>query len=186
LDEDWWIDANPPSEVIQMEADEEIEKMALINLDKRRQALADYLEIDPKEVTACSSRINDVTTLQAKNMLYLVGTVEEVDGGIRGCFEHNLSDLDAVFIGQTAKLSAGDVQMVDRLCEILDEDLETDILNEALLGIVKKCGDLESLIDAAVAEVDRGQFLAMDGEENPFGDYLIYRFREGQCSDFDY
>ena len=52
MDEDWWIDANPPSEVIQMEADEEIEKMALINLDKRRQALADYLKIDPKEVTA--------------------------------------------------------------------------------------------------------------------------------------
>jgi hypothetical protein len=26
----------------------------------------------------------------------------------------------------------------------------------------------------------------MDGEENPFGDFLIYRFREGQCSDFDY
>ena len=169
-----------------METDEEIEKKELINLDKRRQALADYLEIDSKEVTACSSRINDVTTLQAKNMLYLVGTVEEVEGGIRGCFEHNLSDLDAVFIGQTAKLSAGDVQMVDRLCEILDEDLETDILNEALLSIVKKCGDLESLIDAAVAEVDRGQFLAMDGEENPFGDYLIYRFREGQCSDFDF
>ena len=119
-------------------------------------------------------------------MLYLVGTDDEVNAGIRGCFEHNLGDLDTVFIGQTAKLSAGDAQMVDRLCEILDEDLETDILNEALLGIVKKCGDLESLIDAAVAEVDRGQFLAEDGKENPFGDYLIYRFREGQCSDFDY
>jgi hypothetical protein len=160
--------------------------MELIDLDKRRQALADYLKIDPKEVTACSSRINDVTTFQAKNMLYLVGTDDEVNAGIRGCFEHNLGDLDTVFIGQTAKLSAGDASMVDRLCEILDEDLETDILNEALLGIVKKCGDLESLIDAAVAEVDRGQFLAEDGEEKPFGDYLIYRFREGQCSDFDY
>jgi hypothetical protein len=169
-----------------LETDEEIEKMELIDLDKRRQALADYLKIDPKEVTACSSRINDVTTFQAKNMLYLVGTDDEVNAGIRGCFEHNLGDLDTVFIGQTAKLSAGDASMVDRLCEILDEDLETDILNEALLGIVKKCGDLESLIDAAVAEVDRGQFLAEDGEEKPFGDYLIYRFREGQCSDFDY
>jgi len=169
-----------------VETDEEIEKMELIDLDKRRQALADYLKIDPKEITACSSRINDVTTFQAKNMLYLVGTEEEVDAGIRGCFEHNLGDLDTVFIGQTAKLSAEDAQMVERLCEVLDEDLETDILNEAILGIVKKCGDLESLVDAAVAEVDRGQFLAEDGEENPFGDYLIYRFREGQCSDFDY
>ena len=119
-------------------------------------------------------------------MLYLVGTEEEVNAGIRGCFEHNLGDLDSVFIGQTANLSPGDVQVVDRLCEILDEESETEILNEALLSIVTKCGDLESLIDAAVAEVDRGQFLAMDGEENPFGDYLIYRFREGQCSDFDY
>jgi hypothetical protein len=169
-----------------VESDEEIEKMELINLDKRRQALADFLEIDPKEINACSSRINDIATFQARGMLYLVGTEEEVNEGIRGCFEHNLSDLDKVFIGQTANLSPGDVQVVDRLCEILDEELETDILNEALLSIVTKCGDLESLIDAAVAEVDRGQFLAMDGEETPFGDHLIYRFREGQCSDFDY
>lgn len=163
-----------------------IEKMELIDVDKRRQALADFLEIDPKEISACSSRINDVTTLQAKGLMYLVGTEEEVNAGIRGCFEHNLGDLDAVFIGQTANLSAGDVQVVDRLCEILDEEVESEILNEALLSIVKKCGDLESLVNTAVAEVDRGQFLAMDGEENPFGEYLIYRFREGQCSDFDY
>lgn len=169
-----------------MESDEMIEKMELIDVDKRRQALADFLEIDPKEISACSSRINDVTTLQAKGLMYLVGTEEEVNAGIRGCFEHNLGDLDAVFIGQTANLSAGDVQVVDRLCEILDEEVESEILNEALLSIVKKCGDLESLVNTAVAEVDRGQFLAMDGEENPFGEYLIYRFREGQCSDFDY
>jgi hypothetical protein len=175
-----------PFEVIQVESDEEIEKMELIDLDKRRQALADYLQINPNEINACSSRINDVTTLQARGMIYLVGTEEEVNAGIRGCFEHNLGDLDSVFIGQTANLSPGDVQVVDRLCEILDEELETETLNEALLSIVTKCGDLESLIDAAVAEVDRGQFLAMDEEENPFGDYLIYRFREGQCSDFDY
>jgi hypothetical protein len=169
-----------------VESDEMIEKMELIDVDKRRQALADFLQIDPKEISACSSRINDVTTLQAKGMMYLVGTEEEVNAGIRGCFEHNLGDLDAVFIGQTANLSAGDVQVVDRLCEILDEEAESEILNEALLSIVKKCGDLESLVNTAVADVDRGQFLAMDGEENPFGEYLIYRFREGQCSDFDY
>jgi hypothetical protein len=28
--------------------------------------------------------------------------------------------------------------------------------------------------------------LAIDGLEHAFGDYLIYKFREGQCSDFDY
>ena len=75
---------------------------------------------------------------------------------------------------------------MDRLCEILDEDMSAEILNDALLGIVKKCGDIESLISAAADEVDRGEFLAMDGQEHAFGDYLIYKFREGQCSDFDY
>jgi hypothetical protein len=175
-----------PPEVIQVDNDAEAEKMELIDLEKRKQALADYLKIDPKEITICSSRINDITTLQAKKMLYLVGTEEEVNAGIRGCFEHNLSDLDAAFIGQEAGLSAGDAQMVDRLCEILDEDIETDVLNEALLSIVNKCGDMKGLIDAAMTELERGQFLAMDGEEHPFGDYFIYKFREGQCSDFDY
>ncbi len=165
---------------------EELEKMKIIDLEKRKQALADYLEIDPKEITVCSARINDIATFQAKRMLYLVGKEEEVEAGIRGYFEHNLGDLDSAFIGKTARLSAGDAQLVDRLCEILDEDIETDILNDALLGIVKKCGDVENLIDAAVDEVKRGEFLALDSKENAFGEYLIYKFREGQCSDFDY
>jgi hypothetical protein len=34
--------------------------------------------------------------------------------------------------------------------------------------------------------VDRGEFLAMDGKEIQFGEYLIYKFKEGQCSDYDY
>ncbi len=169
-----------------MDDREEMEKMKIIDLEKRKQALADYLEIDPKEIAVCSTRVNDIATLQARRMLYLVGTEEEVEAGIRGYFEHNLGDLDAAFIGQTARLSAGDAQVVDRLCEVLDEEIETQILNEAILGIVRKCGDIKSLIDAAMAEVDRGDFLALDGKENPFGDYLIYRFRDGQCSDMDY
>lgn len=169
-----------------MDDREEMEKMKIIDLERRKQALADYLEIDPKEIAVCSTRVNNIATLQAKRMLYLVGTEEEVAAGIRGYFEHNLGDLDSAFIGQTAHLSAGDAQVVDRLCEVLDEEIETQILNEAILGIVRKCGDIKSLIDAAVIEVDRGEFLALDGKESPFGDYLIYRFREGQCSDMDY
>lgn len=73
--------------------------------------------------------------------------------------------------------------MVDRLCEILDEEIETEILNEALLGVVKRCGNLKNLIDAVASDVDRGAFLSTDGQENAFGEYLIYKFREGQCSD---
>ncbi len=169
-----------------MTDEEEMEKMKIIDLEKRKQALADYLEIDPKEITVCSARINDIATFQAKRTLYLVGKEEEVDAGIRGYFEHNLGDLDSAFIGKTAHLSAGDAELVDRLCEILGEEIETDILNDALLGIVKKCGDVKSLIDSAVAEVNKGEFLALDGKENAFGEYLIYKFREGQCSDFDY
>jgi hypothetical protein len=165
---------------------EELEKMKIIELEKRRQALADYLKIDPKEITVCSARINDIATFQARRMLYLVGKEEEVEAGMRGYFEHNLRDLDSTFIGKIARLSAGDAELVERLCEILDEDIETDILNEALLSIVRKCGDVTSLIDTILAEVDRGEFLALDGQENAFGDYLIYKFREGQCSDFDY
>lgn len=169
-----------------MDDGEEMEKMMIIDLERRKQALADYLEINPKEISICSTRVNDIATLQTHRMLYLVGTEDEVEAGIRGYFEHNMGDLDAAFIGKTAQLSVGDAQVVDRLCEILDEEIETDILNEAIFGIVKKCGDIKSLIDAAVAEVDRGEFLALDGKENPFGKYLIYRFREGQCSDIDY
>jgi len=166
--------------------DRELEIKRYLDTEKKRQALADYLQIDPREISPCATRINDLSTLQAQKTLYLVGTEEEVIAGICGYFENNLGDLDSAFIGKKAKLSAEDATMVDRLCEILDEDIETEILNEALLSVVGKCGNLDALIDAAVAEVDRGEFLAIDGKEISFGDYLIYKFKEGQCSDYDY
>ncbi len=166
--------------------EQEIEIKRNMETERQRQALADYLKMDPKEISVCSTRIDNLSTFQAKKMLYLLGTEEEVTAGIRGYFRNNLGDLDSAFIGKTAKLSDGDTAMVDRLCEIMDEDIETEILSEALLSIVSKCGDLEALVDAAVAEVDRGEFLAIDGKENSFGEYLIYKFKEGQCSDFDY
>src|SRR3974390_2229143 len=108
-----------------MTDEEELEKMKNIDLEKRKQALADYLEIDPKEITVCSARINDIATFQTKRMLYLVGKEDEVEAGVRGYFEHNLGDLDSAFIGKIAHLSVGDAQLVDRLCEILDEEIET-------------------------------------------------------------
>lgn len=162
------------------------EKIEFINIEKRRQALADYLKIDMNKVGICSTRINNIATFQAQQTIYLVGTEEEVNSGIRECYKHNLSDLDPAFIGEAGGLSDEDAGMVGRLCEILDEDIQTEILNEALISIVSKCGNMEGLIDAAAEEVDRGEFLAMDGTEQTFGDYLIYRFRDGQCSDIDY
>lgn len=166
--------------------DNEMDIKREMEMERQRQALADYLQIDPKEVSACSMRINDLNTFQVRKLIYLVGTEEEVNAGIRGYFENDLGDLDSAFIGRAAKLSEQDATMVNRLCEVMDEDFETDILNEALLSIVEKCGQLDELIDAAVAEVDRGEFLSIDGKEIPFGDYFIYKFKEGQCSDFDH
>ena len=127
-----------------------------------------------------------MVTFQAKKMLWLIGTDEEINCGIRGYFEHNLSDLDSAFIGKAAKLSASDSQIVDRLCTIMDEEAETDILNEALLSIVRKCGNINALIDAAVADANRSELLSIDNKEIPFGDYFIYKFHEGQCSDYDH
>lgn len=157
-----------------------------MEIESQRQALADYLKLDPKEVSACTTRINDLATFQVGKELYLVGREEEVDAGIHGYFRNNLGEIDSAFIGREAKLSKGDAMVVDRLCEIMDEELETDILNEALLSVVGKCGDIDSLVSAAAAEVNRGEFLSIDGREISFGKYLIYRFKEGQCSDFDH
>ncbi len=166
--------------------EQEAEIKRYVDTEKKRQALADLLQLDPKEISPCATRINDISTFQAQKSLYLIGTKDEVDAGICGYFTNNLGDLDSAFIGKTAKLSDEDAVVVDRLCEIMGEDMESEILNDALLSIVGKCGDLDALIDAAAAEVDRGEFLAIDGKEMPFGEYLIYRFKEGQCSDYDY
>jgi hypothetical protein len=74
--------------------------------------------------------------------------------------------------------------MTDRLRQILDEDIETEILDETLLCVVRKCGNLEELIDASVMGTDRSEVLSEDEKEISFGKYFIFRFREGQCSDF--
>jgi hypothetical protein len=166
--------------------DNEMDIKREMEMERQRQALADYLQIDPKEIAVCSMRVNDLNTFQVRKMIYLVGTEEEVNSGVRGYFENNLGDLDSSFIGRAAKLSEQDATVVNRLCEIMDEDFETDILNETLLSIVEKCGQLDELIDAAMAEVDRGDFLSIEGKEISFGSYFIYKFKEGQCSDFDH
>jgi hypothetical protein len=154
--------------------------------EMHRQALAEFLEFDPKEISFCSARVNDITTLQARGMLYLVGTEDEIESGIRGFFEHNLGVLNPDFISSLARLSLHDASLVQRLYELLNEDIATDLLNEALLVIARRCGDLKSLVDAAAAEVNRGELLAGDGRECVHGDFLIYLFREGRCSDLDY
>jgi len=70
--------------------------------------------------------------------------------------------------------------MMDKLCQIMDEDIETEILDEAVLWVLRKCGNLEELMDAAIAGIDRCGFLSEDGKEISFGMYFIFRFREGQ------
>ena len=139
-----------------------------MDVDSKKQALADYLRIDPKKILACSVRLNNLVTFQALRAIYMVGTDEEVNLGNRGYFENNLSELDSTFIGRSAKLSSKDAIMVDRLCQIMDEDIETEILDEALLSVVRKCGKLEELIDAAVVVLDRDSFLSEDEKEIPF------------------
>jgi len=152
--------------------------------ERKAQALADYLKLDPKAIFPCATRINDISTFQAGKEIYLVGSEDEVDAGFRGYFQNNLGEIAAAFIGREASRSEKDALVVDRLCEIMDEDFETEILNEALLRVVDRCGNLEALVRAAAAEVNRGEFLSVDSTEIPFGRYLMYRFREGQCSDF--
>jgi hypothetical protein len=172
-------------ESVIMDYYETAERRTILDLEKRKHALANFLEIDPRELTICMVRINNIATFQVRNMIYLVGTKEEVQAGIRGYFEHNLADLDSKFIGQIGRLSDEDKLMVIRLCELLI-DIDLEVLNQTLLTIVDNCGDARGLIDAAASEVDRGELLALDGVEHPFGEYLIYKFREGKCSDFGY
>jgi hypothetical protein len=156
-----------------------------MDVESKTQALADYLKRDPKEVSLCTTRVNDLSTFQVGKEIYLVGTEEDVDAGIRGYFQNNLGEIDSAFIGREASLSEEDARVVDRICEVMDEEFETDLLNEALLKVVDRCGNLDALVRAATAEVDRGEFLSLDSKEISFGKYLIYRFKEGQCSDFD-
>ncbi len=157
-----------------------------MDVERKRQALADLLHLDKEAITPCAVRVNDLNTFQVERKIYLVGREEEVHKGVRGYFENNLGELDSAFINYRGNLSDVDASMVQRLCEILDEPAETEVLNQALLGIVRRCGDLDSILDAAAADANRSDLLSEDGKEIPFGDFLIYRFKDGQCSDFEH
>ena len=157
-----------------------------MDVERKRQALADLLHLDKEAITPCAVRVNDLNTFQVERKIYLVGREEEVHRGVRGYFENNLGELDSAFINYRGSLSDVDASMVQRLCEILNEPAETEVLNQALLGIVRRCGDLDSILDAAAADANRSDLLSEDGKEIPFGDFLIYRFKDGQCSDFEH
>jgi len=166
--------------------DTEVDIKVEMDMERKRQALADFLHMDREAIMPCTVRVNDLNTFQVERKIYLVGREEEVNRGIRGYFENNLGELDSAFINYKGNLSDVDASMVQRLCEILDEQAETEVLNQALLRIMRRCGDIESLLDAAVADVNRSDLLSEDGKEIPFGDFMIYRFKEGQCSDFEH
>ncbi len=166
--------------------DTEADIKAEMDMERKRQSLADFLRLDKDVIMPCAVRVNDLDTFQVERKIYLVGREEEVNRGIRGYFENNLGELDSAFINYRGNLNDADASMVQRLCELLDEPAETEVLNQALLGIVRRCGDLESLLNAAAADVNRTDLLSEEGKEHPFGEFLIYRFKEGQCSDFEH
>ena len=63
--------------------DTENEIKTEMDVESKMQALADCIRIDPKEISVCSVRLNDLVTFQASKAIYIVGTDEEVKLGIR-------------------------------------------------------------------------------------------------------
>ncbi len=76
---------------------------AEMDLEKKRQALVDFLHLDRKAIMPCTVRVNDLNTFQVERKIYLVGREVEVNRGVRGYFENNLGELDSAFINYRGK-----------------------------------------------------------------------------------
>jgi hypothetical protein len=89
-------------------------------------------------------------------------TDEEADKAVKSYIEESLWAFNKSFLSDQTGLP-------EEVFSTLQQDGESS--NDAILSIVKKCGDMDTLVSDAVSSDGRGHFLSpYDGHEKEWGD----------------
>jgi enamine deaminase RidA (YjgF/YER057c/UK114 family) len=89
-------------------------------------------------------------------------TDEEADKAVKSYIEESLWAFNKSFL-------SGQTGLPEEVFSTLQQGCESS--NDAILSIVKKCGDMDTLVSDAVSSDGRGHFLSpYDGHEKEWGD----------------
>ena len=131
-----------------------------------QQLLADFLNVDCKEITASE---HGVRTYEVGDEEYLVLTDDEAECFASDYIKDSLWAFNPSFIATLTGLPEVIYEALQPQCEDA---------NEAVLKLVEMTCTLEHFVGVAIGADGRGHFLSTyDGEEHEVGEYFIYRTR---------
>ena len=136
------------------------------------EALADYLECDPDDLTSENHTHYGLEVFSLGNKEYAIGTDAEADEACAEYIKDSLWAFNASFI-------CSECELPSELEEALQSMQETrcESANDSILALVERSrGGLESFVSSAISADGRGHFLSSyDGEENEAGEFFVYR-----------
>ncbi len=103
-----------------------------------------------------------LSTVEINGEEWALGNDTEVDKAVKSYIEETLWAFNKTFLADQTGLP-------EEVFAALQVDCENS--NDAILSIIEKCGDMDSLVSDAVSSDGRGHFLsAYDGEEKEWSD----------------
>lgn len=133
-------------------------------------ALADFLRIEPNEITDCDFEHYGLKVFGFGSREYAVGTDLSAQIAVERYVKDSIWAFNASFILSYCGLP---MELEEAIKAFQEEKCEG--ANDALLALVEKDG-LEGFVEQAVAADGRGHFLSpYNGEENEQDGYYIYR-----------
>jgi enamine deaminase RidA (YjgF/YER057c/UK114 family) len=105
---------------------------------------------------------NGLQVIEIDGKEWALFTDEEADKAVKSYIEESLWAFNKSFL-------SGQTGLPEEVFSTLQQDGESS--NDAILSIVKKCGDMDTLVSDAVSSDGRGHFLSpYDGHEKEWGD----------------
>jgi hypothetical protein len=105
---------------------------------------------------------NGLQVIEIDGKEWALFTDEEADKAVKSYIEESLWAFNKSFLSDQTGLP-------EEVFSTLQQDGESS--NDAILSIVKKCGDMDTLVSDAVSSDGRGHFLSpYDGHEKEWGD----------------
>jgi hypothetical protein len=103
-----------------------------------------------------------LSTVEIDGEEWALGNDTEVDKAVKSYIEETLWAFNKTFLADQTGLP-------EEVFAVLQVDCENS--NDAILSIIEKCGDMDSLVSDAVSSDGRGHFLSpYDGEEKEWSD----------------
>lgn len=145
-----------------------------MNKEEQIKTLAEFLEVEPKEIT--ESEYGDENTFSCNGAEYLVLDEEGADAKAREEIEQDLWAFNADFIIQHCK-NYEDMDNYEFNTAVESLRHAQGNCCENANGLVKALiDDMDEFVDDAIDADGRGHFISRyDGEENELNGFYIYR-----------